>query len=118
MHSIRRELPDAPEPLVHRLTLEQLHDDERAAIRVMAEVEDLDDAGVGDPGHRACFVEEPFDDSFVRRQRRKQNLDRRFSAEQRVFAEVHGAHPPLADFFQNPVGSNDRSRQQGRYAII
>lgn len=78
----------------------------------MAEVEDLNDTGIGDLGHRARFVEEPLDDLFVRRQRWQQHLNRCFAAEQRMLAEVNSTHPTLTDLFQEAVRSNNRARFQ------
>jgi len=42
----RRQPAQPGQPLVERLALEHLHRDVRRAVDVMAEVEDLDDAGI------------------------------------------------------------------------
>jgi hypothetical protein len=58
----------------------------------MAEVEDLDDAGIGDRGRSASFVEEPLHDVGAIRDARLQHLDRRAATEHRVLGEPDLAH--------------------------
>jgi hypothetical protein len=103
---------EPPEPAVQRLTVEPLHDDVRADLGLMAEVEHLDDAGIRDPGHRARLVEEPLDHLFMGRQRRLQHLDRGRPTEQRVLGEVDRAHATLAELVRHPVHPDHGPRYQ------
>src|SRR5207344_3347997 len=87
----------------------------RAAVRVMPEVEHLDDAGIRDRGRRTCLVEEAVDDLAVRRQLREQDLDRSAAPDQRVLRFIDGAHTAFADFTDDTVlsdrGSLDHCRK-------
>src|SRR5262245_20238172 len=69
----------------------------------MSEVEDLDDAGIGDRGRGARFVEESRHDVWTRREARVEHLDRRPSLEQHVDADPDFAHPARADALDQPV---------------
>jgi hypothetical protein len=94
-HRLEPAEPGAPRG--EGFAVEEFHHEVAAAARQVAEVEDLDDAGMADRGGRARFVEEPRDGVAVIRQLRQQHLDRCAAAEQRVFREVHRAHAALAD---------------------
>ena len=94
-----RERADACEPLIERLALEQLHHDVRAAVGVVAEVEDLDDARIRDRGRRARLVEEARARSRAASRTRVQHLDRGAAAEHRVLGELDRPHAALADRF-------------------
>jgi hypothetical protein len=95
------------QPAVHRVALEQLHHDERAAVAVIAEVEDLHDPRIADRGDRAGLVEEPVHDLGPRAVHRQQHLDRGAPPEQRVLPEVHHAHPALPDLLDDLVAPYD-----------
>jgi len=48
-----------------RVTLQQVHHDERIALRRLAEIEDPDDCGVIQPGRYACLLQEPITGVFI-----------------------------------------------------
>ena len=96
------------EPRVERLALEELHHDERAAVGVVAEVEDLHDPGIADRRHRARLVEEPVDDVGPRATATASSTliaARRPSSV--CCAEVHRAHPALAELADDLVVPDD-----------
>jgi hypothetical protein len=97
----------ALQTLVERLALEQLHHDERRAVGVVAEVVDLHDAGVGDRGGGARFIEEARDHLGILRERREENLHRRAATEQRVLGEVDRAHAALPEGADDAVATDD-----------
>ena len=105
------QLTEARDAIREALALEQLHDDVRGAIDVVAEVEDLHDAGIADRRRRLRFAEEPLHDLRLRRQQRQQRLDGCTAAEQDVLADVDGPHASRADLLDQPVltdvGSDD-----------
>jgi hypothetical protein len=70
---------------------------------VITEVEDLDDAGIGDRRCSARFVEEPLDDLLIDRHGGQERLDRRAAPKQHVLAEEHHAHATRADLANDPV---------------
>jgi hypothetical protein len=104
--------PKRLRPRVEGLALEELHDDVGAAVGVVAEVEDLHDAGIGDRGRGAGLVEEPLDDVLVGRQRRLQHLDRGAASEQRVLGQVDRAHAALPELLDDAVRD-----KQGRFEV-
>jgi hypothetical protein len=97
----------ALEPRVEGLALEELHHDVRATVGVVAEVEDLHDAGIGDRGGRARFVEEALHDVLVRGQVGLQHLHRRAATEQRVLGQVHRPHPALTQLLHDAILTQD-----------
>jgi hypothetical protein len=97
----------AGQPRVERLAVQELHDQERAAVAVVAEVEHRDDAGVDDRGRGPRLVEEPHDDVRSVRQTRVQDLDRGRSPEQAVLAEVDRPHPALAELADDAMVAED-----------
>jgi hypothetical protein len=100
--------PTVPlEPRVEGLALEELHHDVRATVGVVAEVEDLHDAGIGDRGGRARFVEEALHDVLVRGQVGLQHLHRRAATEQRVLGQVHRPHPALTQLLHDAILTQD-----------
>jgi hypothetical protein len=87
--------------------LEQLHDQVGGAVLGVAEIEDLDDAGVVDRRRRAGLVEEPIDDAVVVRDVGVEQLDRGAPAEQRVLAEVDRPHTAGPDRGEDAIRADD-----------
>jgi hypothetical protein len=111
-----RQATEALEARVEGLALEELHDDVGAAVGVVAEVEDLHDAGIGDRGRGPGLVEEPLDDVLVGRQRRLQHLDRGAASEQRVLGQVDRAHAALPELLDDAVRAEHPVHGPGDYA--
>ena len=101
-----RKLAHAIHALGERLAFEQLHHDVRGRVVVVAEVEDLHDAAIGDGRGRARLVEEALDDLGLLRELWVQRLHRRLAPEQHVLCEEHVAHAALTDGTDDPVLAN------------
>jgi hypothetical protein len=100
------EYSEARQPPIERLTLEELHHDVRALVDVIAEVEDLDDARIGDRRRGAGLVEEPGYDLGLAREALVEHLDRRTPPQHRVFREPHRPHPAFTDLLDDSVCPN------------
>ena len=96
----RRLALSAREPPLHRLALEQLHDDERAAA-VVADVEDAADGGVAERRGRARLALEAQDGDEVVADLRRQHLDRHGPLFGEVVGLIDHAHPAAAELLQN-----------------
>lgn len=104
-----RDRPDTRETLIERLALEQLHHDVRAAIGVVAVVEDLHDPRIGDRSRRTRLVEEPRHDFGPRRELVVQHFDSRAATEHRVLGEPHLPHTAFTNAFDDAVWPNLRA---------
>ena len=88
--------PVLAQPRAQALALQQLHHQERRAVREHAGVEDLDDVRVADRVGGARLVEEPRQQVLVARVVLVQNLDRDAAADAGVLGQVNRAHPALS----------------------
>ena len=91
------------DPARERHALEQLHHDVGESGLEVAEVEDLDDAGVFDRGRCLRLTEEPIDDLAVAGQLWEQHLHRGQAADQRVLRAIDAAHATIRDLVQDPI---------------
>ena len=73
-----------------------LHDDVRRVV-LGALVVHPDEVRVGEPGGRACLLDEAFPEGLVVRQVPVHDLDRDAAFEPDVGGEVHGRHAPAGD---------------------
>ena len=92
-----------PEPGAQGLAVEQLHHEIRTAIDAVAEVVDLDDAGVADRGRRLGLVEEALDEDVVARQLGAQQLDRGGPIEELVLGAIDRAHAAARELRCDPI---------------
>jgi hypothetical protein len=91
-----REPPAPAQPSAERFAVEQLHDQERAAV-VKADVVDADDAGVLDLARRDRLGEEPFDLRRVGRRLEREQLDRDARLAQGLLGRPHLPHASATD---------------------
>ena len=101
------------QPLLERLALEKLHDDERLVIWCFADVVDGADVRVVQRGDRPCFTLKPLARDLGAGQISRQHLDRDFAFESRVARAIDLAHSAFAkfggDFIRaEPVASGQR----------
>ena len=101
VHRLFERQTRATEPRGERLAVEELHDEVNDVLAELAlhlaEVDDVDDVRVADVVHRLRFMEETRDDVLLRGQLLEQDLDGNTLADERVLAEVDGAHAALAE---------------------
>ena len=83
--------------LVERLAVEKLHHVVLAAVRELAEREDVDDVAVADLVDRASLGHESRNDRGVRGEPAREHLDRDALADQRLHRPVHRAEATPAD---------------------
>jgi hypothetical protein len=95
----------AADPRRQRLALEVLHHEEHAAVRIAAEVVDVDDVLVPDRVDRARLLVEPLDDLLGPAQLRLQDLDRRGPADLGVLGGVDHAHAALGELAPDRVAA-------------
>lgn len=96
----------ALEPAAERLALQQLHDQVDAAVGELAQIRDLDEAGMVDEIDRSRLIKEAARELLIARHGGVQNLHRDPALDGVVEGLIDLAHAPFADFFYNPVGSN------------
>jgi len=97
----RHRAADRPEVVAEVLAFEQLGDGE-GDISLPAEVVDLEDARVREPGHRLGFTFEPREPVWIARHRLGQHLDRDIPVELAVPGAVdltHAARTQGFDYF-------------------
>jgi DNA-binding NtrC family response regulator len=94
------------QPICEALPVEKLHENEGAAGRVVAEIEDIHDPGMADHRRGARLVEEPLDDLGVARQLGVEELDDGLLAEQWMLGDVHHPHPTLAELATHQIASD------------
>ena len=100
-----------------RLALEQLGHDVRLPFEG-AGVVDGDDVGVVERGGRARFLLEALQPRVIRREGRRQDLDRHVAAETQVAGPIYLAHSAGADQRRNLVRSESGTRRKGHVFTI
>jgi hypothetical protein len=88
--------------------LEQLHDEVRPDVRLLAEVGHLDDVRVAQAAGRAGLALEAAGDGRVAHQGRPQHLDGEGRRQPLVLRTVDGAEAATADGLQQPVASTEQ----------
>ena len=105
-HVLRLEAVPALDARGHRLTVHELHGQERDAVLV-ADVEEGDDVGVGEGARDPGLVLEALDEGLVLRTLARDvepdRLDGEGALDEGVEGLVHGAHRPEADAFEDLV---------------
>ena len=96
------------EALAKRLALDELHGDERnpGAAIALADLVDLGDEGMIEPGRGVGLAQETPPGSLIRHLAFGQELERDLPVEPKVLGQVDLAHSPLADLGENPVVRN------------
>ena len=102
---------EATEARPQRLSVEQLHQDVRRALRGLAEVEDLHEAWMPDQAHRPRLVEEPLHRGAVLREPRGEHLDRRALPDVPVDSVVDDAHPAAPELVRDARLADRRADQ-------
>src|SRR6267143_6387484 len=94
----------AADAVLQRPALDQLEDEVCQALLV-PEVEDFQDVGVLEAGHRSRFLLEALPVPGVVREEVGQDLDRDVAVEARVIGAVHARHPAAPNPLDDAVGS-------------
>ena len=98
---------------VQRDALEQLHDEERDAARVDAEIEHLNGVRVLDPAGRSTLPAEPFERLRIGVGARAQDLDRHGTIELLVMRPEHDAEAAASDPRLEPVPPSEDAPRAG-----
>ena len=115
----------ARQPLLQRLALQQLHDEERHALGRRADIVDGADVRVLQRGNRAGLALEPRAALRIARDVERQHLDGDGPIEPRVAGRVDFAHPARAEQRDDLVraqagaaGESDARRRSGVHAKL
>ena len=92
----------AADAVLQGAALDQLEDEVCQALLV-PEVEDLQDVGVLQAGHRACLLLEALAVTGVVREEVREDLDRDVAVEAGVISAVHAGHPAAPDPLDDAV---------------
>jgi len=93
-----RHLSGRSQFVLEAASIEQLHDQERMAVRLDVEVENRDDVGMAEPRRGPALTHEAFAGSgYARQAVAEDDLDRDLVAEQRPPCPIHRSHPAFGE---------------------